>query len=88
MARVSIIKGCNMAMSIVNTPFSGTIAKCRSCWRPTPRITNPYDLVFHLRLTNSEISAKEAKAVWNAIAEATLKGDDLAKFKQHLEEDD
>jgi acylphosphatase len=54
----------------------------------TRNITNPYDLVFVLRPANDEISAKEAKAVWNSIAEATLKGDDLAKFKQHLEEDD
>jgi acylphosphatase len=54
----------------------------------TRNITNPYDLVFQMRPANDEISAKEAKAVWNAIAEATLKGDDLMKFKQHLEEDD
>jgi acylphosphatase len=54
----------------------------------TRNITNPYDLVFHLRPANDEISAKEAKAAWNAIAEETLKGDDLTKFKQHLDEDD
>jgi acylphosphatase len=54
----------------------------------TRNITTPYDLVFQLRPANDEISAKEAKAVWNGIAEATLKGDDLMKFKEHLEEDD
>ena len=31
---------------------------------------------------------KQAKAVWNTIAESTLKGDDLAKFMKHLDADD
>jgi acylphosphatase len=54
-------------------------------WTSTSRnITNPYDLVFHLRPANDEISKKAAEAVWNSIAESTLKGDDLAKFKNHL----
>jgi len=58
-------------------------------WTSTSRnITNPYDLVFHLRPANDEISAKKAEKVWNAIAESTLKGDDLLKFKKHLEGDD
>jgi acylphosphatase len=57
-------------------------------WTSTSRnITNPYDLVFHLRPANDEISAKKAEKVWNAIAESTLKGDDLLKFKKHLEGD-
>jgi hypothetical protein len=51
-------------------------------------ITNPYDLVFHLRPANDEISKKEAEAVWNSIAESTLKGDDLEKFRKHLEGDE
>ncbi|MGA8587374.1 MAG: acylphosphatase [Roseiarcus sp.] len=51
-------------------------------------ISNPYDLVFNLRPTDDEISAKEAKAVWNTIAESTLKGEDLAKFNKHLEDDE
>jgi acylphosphatase len=54
-------------------------------WTSTSRnITNPYDLVFHLRPTDGEISKTEAAAVWNTIAESTLKGDDLAKFRNHL----
>ena len=58
-------------------------------WTSTSRnITNPYDLVFHLRPANDEISAKKAEKVWNTIAESTLKGDDLLKFKKHLEGDD
>lgn len=57
-------------------------------WTSTSRnITNPYDLVFHLRPTGEEVSKKEAEAAWNAIAESTLKGDDLAKFRNHLGED-
>ena len=58
-------------------------------WTSTTRnITNPYDLVFQLRPADDEISKKEAKAVWNAIAESTLKGDDLAKFMKHLDADE
>ena len=58
-------------------------------WTSTSRnITNPYDLVFPLRPANNVISRHEAKAVWNEIAKNTLKGDDLAKFLKHLDDDD
>ena len=50
-------------------------------------ISNPYDLVFNLRPDDSEISAKEAKAIWNTITESTLKGEDLAKFMKHLDDE-
>ncbi len=58
-------------------------------WTSTTRnITNPYDLVFPLRPANDQISRQDAKAVWNKIAESALKGDDLAKFMKHLDDDD
>ena len=58
-------------------------------WTSTGRnITNPYDLVFSLRPANDQISHKDAKAIWNNIAKSTLKGDDLAKFLRHLDDDD
>jgi acylphosphatase len=58
-------------------------------WTSTSRnITNPYDLVFSLRPANDQISHKDAKAIWNNIAKSTLKGDDLAKFLRHLDDDD
>jgi acylphosphatase len=58
-------------------------------WTSTTRnITNSYDLVFPVRPANDQISRKDAKAVWNTIAEGTLKGDDLAKFMKHLDDDD
>ena len=54
-------------------------------WTSTSRnIANPYDLVFHLRSTDDEISAKRAEEIWNTIAESALKGDDLTKFRNHL----
>lgn len=54
-------------------------------WTSTSRnITNPYDLIFHLRPTDGELSKKQAEAAWNAIAESTLKGDDLKKFMNRL----
>jgi acylphosphatase len=51
-------------------------------------ISNPYDLVFNIRPANREISGTEAEAVWDTIAESALKGEDLAKFMKHLEEDE
>ena len=54
-------------------------------WTSTSRnISNPYDLVFNLRPDDNEIPGKEAAAVWDSIAESTLKGEDLAKFMKHL----
>jgi acylphosphatase len=52
------------------------------------KISNPYDLVFNLRPADDPISSKEAKVVWNTIAESTLRGEDLAKFMKHLEDDE
>ena len=58
-------------------------------WTSTSRnIANPYDLVFPLRPANDQISRHDAKAIWNQIAEGALKGDDLAKFMTHLDDDD
>jgi acylphosphatase len=58
-------------------------------WTSTSRnIMKPYDLVFSLRPANNEISHKDAKTIWNNIAKSTLKGDDLAKFLKHLDDDD
>jgi acylphosphatase len=58
-------------------------------WTSTSRnISNPYDLVFNLRPNDNEISGKEAAAVWDSIAESTLKGEDLAKFMKHLEDEE
>jgi hypothetical protein len=58
-------------------------------WTSTGRkITNPYDLVFSVRPTNDQTSHKDAKAMWNTIAENTLKGEDLGKFLKHLDDDD
>ena len=55
-------------------------------WTSTTRnITNPYDLVFTLRPANDPVPPQDAKSIWNNIAESTLKGDDLAKFKNHLD---
>ena len=54
----------------------------------TRNITNPYDLVFPLRPANDQISRHDAKAIWNDIAKSTLRGEDLAKFLKHLDEDD
>lgn len=43
-------------------------------------ITNPYDLVFHLRADDKTISRKEAKEVWREILRSTLQGKDKEKL--------
>jgi acylphosphatase len=54
-------------------------------WTSASRnITNPYDLVFHLRPNDEPISRKETKQVWHEILRSTLKGEDLDK----LDDDD
>ena len=50
-------------------------------------ITTKYNLIFPLRPADDQISRPQAKAVWNKIAENTLKGDDLTKFLKHLDDD-
>jgi acylphosphatase len=52
------------------------------------KISNPYNLVFNLRPADGEVSAEEAKSVWNTIAESTLKGEDLTKFMKHLKDEE
>ena len=50
-------------------------------WTSTTRnITNPYDLVFHLRPDDGKIAPANVKTVWHGILQATLKGDDLKKL--------
>jgi acylphosphatase len=80
----------NNVVNVTSAPLDSTLKTFTVYgWTSTSRnITNPYDLVFRLRSANDELSKKEAAAAWNTIAESTLKGDDLAKFMQHLEADD
>jgi acylphosphatase len=80
----------NNVVNAASAPLDSTLKTFTAYgWTSTSRnITNPYDLVFQLRPANDEIAKKEAAAVWNTIAESTLKGDDLDKFKKHLGDED
>jgi acylphosphatase len=50
-------------------------------WTSTTRnITNPYDLVFHLRSDDGKLAPANVKTVWHGILQSTLKGDDLKKL--------
>jgi acylphosphatase len=50
-------------------------------WTSTTRnITNPYDLVFHLRPDGGTVAPANVKTVWHGILQSTLKGDDLKKL--------
>jgi hypothetical protein len=55
---------------------NNTISQVTAAWDPD------------LRPANDQISHKDAKAIWNNIAKSTLKGDDLAKFLKHLDDED
>ena len=49
-------------------------------WTSVSRgITNPYDLVFPLRSSDSIFTKDEAKAVWLKICEGAVKGEDIGK---------
>jgi acylphosphatase len=80
----------NNVVNVASAPLDSTLKTFTVYgWTSTSRnITNPYALVFRLRPANDEITKKEAAAVWNTIAESTLKGDDLDKFKKHLGDED
>jgi acylphosphatase len=80
----------NNVVNVTSAPLDSTLKTFIVYgWTSTSRnITNPYDLIFQLRPANDELSKKEAAAVWNTIAESTLKGDDLTKFMKHLDADD
>ena len=50
-------------------------------WTSTSRnITNPYDLVFHLRPNDGKIAPADVKTAWHGFLQSTLKGDDLKKL--------
>jgi acylphosphatase len=50
-------------------------------WTSTTRsITNPYNLVFHLRLDDGKVAPGDVKTVWHGILRSTLKGDDLKEL--------
>jgi acylphosphatase len=51
-------------------------------WTSTSRnITNPYNLVFHLRRDDGKLAPADVKAVWHGILQSTLKGEDLKKLR-------
>jgi acylphosphatase len=51
-------------------------------WTSTSRnITNPYNLVFHLRPNDEKLAPADVKTVWHGILQSTLKGDDLKKLR-------
>jgi acylphosphatase len=51
-------------------------------WTSTSRnITNPYNLVFHLRPDDGKLEKADVKTVWHGILQSTLNGDDLKKLR-------
>ena len=87
-AALSTIKeGTKKSSDIKVSTTPGTVDPALSvftiyAWTSTSRnITDPYDLVFHLRPNDQVLEKEDVKAVWHGILQSTLKGDDLKKLR-------
>jgi acylphosphatase len=82
----AIQEGTKKSSHIKVSTTSGTVDPALNvftvyAWTSTSRsITNPYNLVFHLRLDDGKLARADVKAVWHGILRSTLKGDDLKKL--------
>ena len=75
-------KSSNIKVATAPTAVDATLSTFTIVdWTSTSRnITDPYTLVFKLRGEDKVVSKSDAKAVWQGILKATLKGDDLKKL--------
>jgi acylphosphatase len=75
-------KSSNIKVATAPTAVDATLSTFTIVdWTSTSRnITDPYTLVFKLRGEDKVVSKSDAKAVWQGIMKATLKGDDLKKL--------
>ena len=82
----AIQEGTKKSSHIKVSTTQGTIDPALStftvyAWTSTTRnITNPYDLVFHLRSDDGRLAPADVKTVWHGILRSTLTGDDLKKL--------
>ena len=87
-AAVSAIQeGTKKSSDIKVSTTQGTVDPALSAftiyaWTSTSRnITNPYNLVFHLRPDDGLLALAEVKTVWHGILKSTLTGHDLKKLR-------
>jgi acylphosphatase len=82
----AIQEGTKISSDIKVSTTQGTVdpvlnAFTIRAWTSTTRnITNPYDLVFHLRPDDGKLAPADVRTVWHDILQSTLKGDDLKKL--------
>ena len=74
-------KSSNVKVSTSSAPVERSLATFTVFgWTSLSRdIFHPYDLVFNLRQDNTTISKEEAKAVWSAICQKAVEGEDAGK---------
>ena len=82
----AIEKGTKRSSDIKVSTTRGTVDPALNTfttyeWTSKSRnITNPYDLVFHLRPDDGKLTLTDVKTVWHGILRSSLKGDDLKKL--------
>jgi acylphosphatase len=87
-AAVSAVKeGTKRSSDIKVSTTQGTVDPALNAftiyaWTSASRdITNPYNLVFHLRPDDGRLALADVKTVWHGILQSTLKADDLKKLR-------
>ena len=75
-------RSSNLKVTTTSTPVDSALNSFTIIgWTSTSRqITNKYNLVFHLRDADKEISPENTKAEWHTILKNTLNADDLKKL--------
>lgn len=80
-------KSSNVKVEVSPTDVNATLTTFTVIkWTSTSRnIRTPYDLVFHLRPSNTSVSKQDAKRIYHEILRATLGPEDLLKLDQKEE---
>ena len=75
-------RSSNLKVTTTSTPVDPALNSFTIMgWTSSSRqITNKYNLVFHLRDADKEISPEATKAEWHTILKNTLNSDDLKKL--------
>jgi acylphosphatase len=82
----AIRKGTKRSSEIKVSTTQGTVKPALHAftiyaWTSTTRkITNPYNLVFHLRPDDGKLAPADVKTVWHGILQSTLKKSDRKKL--------
>jgi len=80
--RLGTKKSTNVIVTTTDKPVDPALKSFTiDGWTSLSRdISNKYDLVFHVRAPDAQISKDDAKTKWHQILENTVTGDDLKKL--------